>query len=51
LPDTFGLGILDDLSTKTALSGGTLILGAIVVLALLGSNSKEGKSRVLDSSV
>ena len=42
---------LDESPTKTALSGGTLILGAIVVLALLGSNSKEGKSRVLDSSV
>ena len=42
---------LDESPTKTALSGGALILGAIVVLALMGSNTKEGKSRVLDSSV
>ena len=42
---------LDESPTKTALSGGALILGAIVVLALLGSNTKEGKIRVLDSSV
>ena len=42
---------LDESPTKTALSGGVLILGAIVVLALLGSNTKEEKSRVLESSV
>ena len=42
---------LDESPTKTALSGGALILGAIVVLALMGSNTKEEKSRVLESSV
>ena len=45
-----GWVFLDESPTKTALSGGALILGAIVVLALLGSNTKEEKSRVLDSS-
>ena len=42
---------LDESPSKAALSGGTLILGAIVVLAILGSNSEEENSKVLDSSV
>ena len=42
---------LDEVPSKAALSGGVLILGAIVVLAVLGSNTKEENSKVLDSSV
>ena len=42
---------LDEAPSKAALSGGALILGAIVVLAVLGSNTKEGNSTVLDSAV
>jgi len=32
---------LDEVPTKAALSGGVLILGAIVVLAVLGTNTKS----------
>jgi len=42
---------LDEAPSKAALSGGALILGAIVVLAVLGSNTKEENSTVLDSAV
>ena len=42
---------LDEAPSKAAFSGGVLILGAIVVLAVLGSNTKEENSTVLDSSV
>ena len=42
---------LDEAPSKAALSGGALILGAIVVLAVLGSNTKEENSSVLDSAV
>ena len=42
---------LDESPSKAALSGGVLILGAIVVLAVLGTNTKEENSTLLDSSV
>ncbi len=41
---------IDEAPSKSALSGGALILGAIVVLAILGTNTKEGNSTLLDSS-
>ena len=40
---------LDEVPTKAALSGAVLILGAIVVLAVLGSNTKEGNNTLSDS--
>jgi len=40
---------LDEVPSKAALSGGVLILGAIVVLAVLGSNTKEENSTLSDS--
>ena len=43
--------LLDEVPSKAALSGGVLILGAIVVLAVLGSNTKEEDGTVLDSAV
>ena len=42
---------LDESPSKNALYGGTLILGAIVLLAILGSNTKGTHIKVLDSSV
>ena len=42
---------LNEVPSKAALSGGVLILGAIVVLAVLGTNTKEENSTLLDSSV
>ena len=42
---------IDEAPSKAALSGGALILGAIVVLAVFGSNTKEENSSVLDSAV
>ena len=40
---------LDETPSKAALSGGALILSAIVVLAVLGSNTKEENGTLLDS--
>ena len=40
---------LDEVPSKAALSGGVLILGAIVVLAVLCSNTKEENGTLLDS--
>ncbi len=42
---------LDESPSKNALSGGALILGAIMLLAIFGSNTKKGHIKVLDSSV
>jgi len=42
---------LDETPSKATLSGGALILSSIVVLAVLGSNSKEENSTALDSAV
>ncbi len=42
---------LDESPSKAALTGGAVILSAIVLLAVLGSNTKEKNSTVLDFSV
>ena len=42
---------IDESPTKAAFYGGALILGAILVLAVLGSNTKEQKNTILESSV
>ena len=42
---------LDESPSKNALSGGALILGAIMLLAILGSNTNKGYIKVLDSYV
>ena len=42
---------LDESPSKTTLFGGAIILSAIVLLAVLGSNTKEEHKTILDSSV